>query len=46
MPQPHLEQEHQDFQITIATDFKERIKEILSEYGIFNINYIHNIKHK
>ena len=32
-----------DYQIIIATDYKERVKEVLSEYGIFNINYIANI---
>lgn len=32
-----------DYQITIATDYKERVKEVLAEYGIFNINYIDNI---
>ncbi len=34
---------HKGFQITIATDYQERVKEVLSEYGIFEINYIHNI---
>ncbi len=32
-----------DYQITIATDYKERVKEVLAEYGIFDINYINNI---
>lgn len=31
------------YQITIATDYKERIKEVLNEYEIFDINYISNI---
>ena len=35
--------ERKDYEITIATDFKERVKEILSEYGIFNSNYVDNI---
>ena len=36
-------EEHKGWQITIATDFQERVKEVLSEYGIFDINYIRNI---
>ena len=36
-------EEHKGWQITIATDFQERVKEVLSEYGIFDINYIKNI---
>ncbi len=35
--------EHKGYQITIATDFQERVKEVLAEYGIFNINYLRNI---
>ena len=35
--------EHKGFQVTIATDFQERVKEVLSGYGIFDINYIRNI---
>ncbi len=31
------------YQITIATDYKERVKEVLSEKNIFNINYIQSI---
>lgn len=31
------------YQITIATDYKERVKEVLAEYGIFEVNYINNI---
>ena len=31
------------YQITIATDYKERVKEVLAEYGIFEVNYIDNI---
>lgn len=33
----------QDYQITIATDFKERVREVLNEFGIFQINFIENI---
>lgn len=36
-------QEHKGYQITIATDFQERVKEVLAEYNIFDINYIRNI---
>jgi transcription-repair coupling factor (superfamily II helicase) len=32
-----------DYQITIATDYKERVKDVLAEYGIFGLNYINNI---
>ena len=35
--------EHKDFQITIATDFQERVKEVLSSFGIFDIEFIKNI---
>ena len=36
--------EHKDFQITIATDFCERVKELLNTYEInSNINYVKNI---
>ncbi len=35
--------EKRNYQITIATDYKERVKEVLGEYGIFNIEYIDNI---
>ena len=35
--------EKKDYQITIATDFKERVKEVLSEYNIFNIAYSDSI---
>lgn len=38
----YLEQ-HKGWQITIATDFRERIREVLAEYGVFEINYIQNI---
>lgn len=31
------------YQITIATDYKERVKEVLAEYGIFEVDYIDNI---
>lgn len=36
-------QKHKGYQITIATDFQERVKEVLAEYDIFDINYIRNI---
>ena len=32
-----------DYQLTIATDYRERVKEVLKDYGIFNINYIESI---
>ena len=32
-----------DYQITIATDYKERVKNVLAEYAIFDLNYIDNI---
>ncbi|MBR1775678.1 transcription-repair coupling factor [bacterium] len=35
--------EHKGYQITIATDFQERVKEVLSSFGIYDINYIRNI---
>ena len=35
--------EHKGYQITIATDFQERVKEVLSSFGIFDIEYIRNI---
>ena len=35
--------EHKGYQITIATDFQERVKEIFSSYGIFDINFVRNI---
>ena len=35
--------EHRGYDITIATDYKERVKEVFGEYGIFSINYIDNI---
>ena len=36
-------QEHKGYQITIATDFQERVKDVLAEYDIFDINYIRDI---
>ena len=36
-------QEHKGYQITIATDFHERVKEVLASFEIFNINFIKNI---
>ena len=35
--------EHKNYQITIATDFQERVKEIFSSFGICDINFIKNI---
>ena len=35
--------EHKGFQITIATDFQERVKETFESFGIFDINYIRNL---
>ena len=35
--------EHKGYQITIATDFHERVKEVLASYDIFDIDYIKNI---
>ena len=32
-----------DYQITIATDYKERVKEVLNDFGIFDIEYTDNI---
>lgn len=32
--------EHKGYQITIATDYQERVKEVLSDYDIFDINFI------
>ena len=32
-----------EYQITIATDYPERVKEVLSEYQIFNVDYIESI---
>ncbi len=32
-----------DYQITIATDYKERVREVLEGYGIFNLSFINNI---
>ena len=36
-------QEHEGYQITIATDFQERVKDVLAEYNIFDIDYVRNI---
>ncbi len=35
--------EHKGYQTTIATDFQERVKEVLASYEIFDINFIKNI---
>ena len=32
-----------DWQVIIATDYKERVKDVLGELGLFNISYIDNI---
>ena len=32
-----------DYQITIATDYKERVREVLNEYGIFDVEFIDSI---
>lgn len=34
---------HKDYEIYISTNYKERIKEVLTAYEIFNINYIESI---
>lgn len=34
---------HRDYEIVIATKYKERVKEILSVYDIFDVEYIDNI---
>ena len=36
-------QEYKDYQITIATDFHERVKEVLASFDIFDISFIRNI---
>ena len=35
--------EHKNYQITIATDFTERVKEVFASYNIFGVNFIKNI---
>ena len=35
--------EHKDYKITIATDFQERVKDVLASFDIFDIDYIKNI---
>lgn len=35
--------EHKDYQVTIATDYTERVKEVLASYNIFNVDFIKNI---
>ena len=35
--------ERKDYNITIATDYSERVKDVLKEYNIFDVNYIENI---
>ena len=34
---------HKGYDITIATDYKERVKEVLNEYGLFDVNYIDSV---
>ena len=34
---------HKGYDITIATDYRERVKEVLGESGVFDINFIDNI---
>lgn len=34
---------HKDYEIVIATKYKERVKEILACYEIFNVEYVDNI---
>ncbi len=34
---------HEGYQIIIATDYKERVKEILANYDIYNVEYANNI---
>jgi transcription-repair coupling factor (superfamily II helicase) len=36
-------QEHKNYKIIIATDYPERVKEILNEKGIFNVEYSQSI---
>ena len=36
-------QSKKGYQITIATDYKERVKEVLEEHGIFDVTYIDSI---
>ena len=35
--------ERKDYNITIATDYSERVKDVLKEFNIFDVNYIENI---
>ncbi len=35
--------EHKGYQVTVATDFQERVKEVFESFGIFDVNYIRNI---
>lgn len=35
--------EYKDYQVTIATDYQERVKEVLSSFGIFGVDFIKNI---
>ncbi len=35
--------ERKGYQISIATDYKERLKEVFNEYGIFDIKYLESV---
>ena len=35
--------EHKGWQIVVATDYQERVKEVFNEYGLFDIQYLRNI---
>ena len=35
--------ERKDYNITTATDYSERVKDVLKEFNIFDVNYIENI---
>ncbi|MGN1152990.1 MAG: transcription-repair coupling factor [Candidatus Gastranaerophilaceae bacterium] len=35
--------EHKEYQITIATDYPDRVKEILARYDIYDVTYANNI---
>lgn len=36
-------QEHKGYEVVIATDYSERVKEILARYDIFDVKYANNI---
>ena len=35
--------EYSDYQITIATDFQERVREVFESFGLYNLHYIKNL---